>query len=367
MSILAIMAERPAINYKMTNGDGVADILQRWLGLSALQRRALEALMGEIKLTSDDMGSHVHGLTALFRDIAQTSRTQTATVQDLVGSIQNVSVDGEIISLAEVATSLGDTLTQLIEKIVLLSSRGASMAAEVKAVLKELKSIETSIAAIDILNMQASILALNAKIEAARAGDAGIGFAVVADEVRGLAKAVDNLSTVIRKQVDSLTSGLRRSQGLLHEIATVERSQENLDANARIKLVMRCLVEQNSRYATVLKETAATSEKIANDVSAAIVNMQFEDLAKQRLCNVNGALGALAAALEDLREQSPGGAAADAGADAAGHEWVGRMIAQCTLSETRKRLSERVLGGQAATAAQPGSSAAASDDGIEFF
>jgi methyl-accepting chemotaxis protein len=348
-----------------------AVFLQRWLGLSDLQRRALQALIGEIELASSDVETDVQKLSTRFQAIAATTREQATTVQDLVTAIQAVELDGEVIPLSRVATDLGDTLSGLIDKIATLSSRGGSMVSSLEGVLDELKLVETSVGQIDKINQQTNLLALNAKIEAARAGEAGRGFSVVAEEVRELAKAVNSLSAVIRRQINSISGGLHSSHTMLREIAAIDMSEENVTAHKRVKTVMRCLVEQSTRFAGVLRQTAATTEKITGEVSSAVVGMQFQDLAKQRLENVNGALGAMATALEDMRERSAACAAADGSVGQVDRGWVDRMIARCTLSEIRKRLSERLSAGRPSPAARdqaPAAKQSAADaDGLELF
>src|SRR6185312_11083105 len=100
-----------------------ADFLRRWLGLSNVQRRALDALINEIAITSGDVDTTVQGLSKRLEDIAGTAREQATAVQDLVTSIQSVKLSDEVIPLSDVATSLGDTLSGLVEKIGTLSSR----------------------------------------------------------------------------------------------------------------------------------------------------------------------------------------------------------------------------------------------------
>ena len=103
-----------------------ADFLRHWLGLSAVQRRALDALIDEIAITSGDVDTNVQGLSKRLQDIAGTAREQATTVQDLVTSIQSVNLAGEVIPLSSVADNLGGTLSGLVDKIGMLSSRGAS-------------------------------------------------------------------------------------------------------------------------------------------------------------------------------------------------------------------------------------------------
>jgi methyl-accepting chemotaxis protein len=359
------------VNQSTGKSEAWIESLQRWLGLSDLQRRTLEALMGEIEIASRDMGSSVQDLTDRFRSIAATTSEQTDAVRELVDSIQHVNVDGEAIPLPKLAETLGDMSSELLGKLGKLSDQGLTMTAQLGGVLKELKSVEASIASINVINTQTNLLALNAKIEAVRAGPAGRGFSVVADEVRELAKSVNKLSEAMKRQIGAVSRGLGSCQGLLQEISAVHMSKESVDVNARIRTMMRCLVEQNAGYAAILQHVATTTGTVASDVSRAIVDMQFEDLAKQRLQNVCKALAALGAALEDLGARTRGESPVGVAEGATDHEWVDRMLAQCTLSEVRGRLASRVLGAEAAhvgtEAGKATPSSGASDEGVELF
>jgi methyl-accepting chemotaxis protein len=324
--------------------------------LALMQQRALTALVAEIGRVSSDVEGKVQDLSRRFQDIVANSRTQTETVQSLGSAIQEVKLGAESVPLPQIATDLGNTLAGLVGKIGTMSSRGVAMVSSLDGVLKELKSVEASVGHIDKINRQTNLLALNAKIEAARAGEAGRGFAVVADEVRELAKTVNELAGVIGKQIGSIAHGLTSSYAMLQEIAQVDVSRENLEANTRITSMMQCLVEQNARFAAVLQDSAVASERITQGVAAAVVDMQFQDLAKQRLDNVSGALTSLADVIVATAQAAPG---AEPPAAAA---WAHQLIGRCTLSEVRTRLSERLLGHAEAAPATP-----ADQSNIELF
>jgi methyl-accepting chemotaxis protein len=358
----------PEPKVRPETGPAVLDLLQQWLGLSIIQRRALEALTAELDLVSTDVESNVGRLSERFQDITATSREQAGAVQALVTSIQQVVVDGKVVPLEEIAASLGDMLSELVGKISGLSSRGGAMVSALDGVLAELNSVEASLGQIDRINHQTNLLALNAKIEAARAGEAGRGFSVVAEEVRELAKAVNSLSSVIRGQINAISGGLAKSHGMLREIAAVDMSEENLHANSRVRMVMRCLVEQNASFADVLRQTAATTDKITQDVSSAIVAMQFQDLTSQRLGNMKGLLTGLAEALGDLQAVSrPSAGDADLGAPC---DRARNLVAGCTLSDMRKRLAARILDGECARTRDPAvrqNDVPDDDPGVELF
>jgi methyl-accepting chemotaxis protein len=345
---------------------GAVDLLQSWLGLSTLQRRALDALIGELGLTSAHMEGSVHGLTDRFERIATTTRDQAGIVQGLVTSIQAVEIDGRSVPLADVASGLGETLGALMGKVGRLSQQGGATARSLDTVLAEIETVEGSVARIEALNRQTNLLALNAKIEAARAGEGGRAFAVVADEVRVLAQSINTLSATIKEQIGSIAAGLRGTHGLLQDIATVDVSDESRSAEKRVQTVMQALVAQNTRFAGVLQKTAETTQSITADVSGAIVAMQFQDLTKQRLQNGETVLRALALELGRMADLTAA-QGLDASGTAPDQAWAEAMISSCTLGEVRDRLRRQVLAGEAAAPLADPKAAEDEFDGIDLF
>ncbi len=341
-----------------TRTDETVAGLARWIGLSATERRIVDTLVAEIDGTRRHADESVHDVSERFRHLATTTREQSEIVENLVGAIQKVHVDGHEVALSDVASGLGEMLHGLIDKVSGLSNRGTALV----GALDQLHAVESSVGAIDKINRQTNLLALNAKIEAARAGEAGRGFAVVADEVRELAKSVDTLSRAIRGQIGSIADGLHHSHGLLREIAGIDMSDENRAADERVRTVMRTLVEQNAHCSDVLRRTARTTEAITADVDAAIVTMQFQDLTSQKLDNIGRCLAALVEAGADLTHETLP-LAAGARSDTIDEALADRILAILTLGEVRRRLEEAL--GRAGTAVTDLGSTV--EDGIEFF
>ncbi len=298
--------------------------------LAAAQSKAIESLSGELSLTSHDIETHVHELASKFQKMAQAARSQTETVQGLMSSVQTIELHGESIPLADLSASLSQTLTELVEKITQLTNRSVAMSGALGEVQQEIRSMQASITQIEKINKQTKLLSLNAKIEAARAGAAGRGFAVVATEIGDLAGAVNALSDTVKKQILTVSDGVQRGGSLLKEISAIEMSEENVNAQARIKAMMNCLVDQNAAIANALQKTAVSSQEMEQAVSGAIVGMQFQDRVMQRIQNVNGALGVIG------RESASLANAAGAEAD----EAILREIADSfSLGEMRDRFA----------------------------
>lgn len=319
-------------------GREAVELLQRWLGLSDTQKQALTVLMTVLQDVSGLIEGNVGELSQRFNNLAATSREQTNSVQALAGNIDTVDVDGEKVPLAYFFERLKETISELVEKIVFLSSRGVNLVYKLDDVLVELKGVQGSISSIDKINRQTNLLALNAKIEAARSGEAGRGFAVVANEVRDLASSVDRLSGNLKSQLGAIGQGIGDCYGMLQEIAAVDMSQQNLIANARISTMMQTLLRQNAELGKALESNVAASQLIADNISAAVIGMQFQDRAMQMLENASLAMGTAIAGINELRALSDASLPVAPDADIAATV-ADRILDGCKLGDMRRRLA----------------------------
>jgi methyl-accepting chemotaxis protein len=342
------------------------DVIRHRLGLDEAQSRALDALVEEVSLVSDLVESNVQTLSSRFQQIAQNANSQTATIEKITETARQSrnSQNAQPIPLNSLANSISDAFSDLISKIAYLSSRGVSMVYTLDDVMAELRTVDKTILQIDKINSQTNLLALNAKIEAARAGDAGRGFAVVANEVRELAKNVNAMSAQLKGQVGSITAGLAKSYDLLREIATLDLSEENVQANERIRDMMTLVVAQHESFSHALVCSSEVTEKLTSDIAAAVIAMQFQDRATQQLQDVIRGLKHLAGTIRaekagvpqtldpDVRHPDP--AEAD--------KWSAALIDHVTLGEIKRRLQQKLRPG---TVVSPPPSA--QDDDIELF
>lgn len=317
--------------------DGTRQSIHELVEFAGAQGQSIEVLLGELSATSDDVEKSVHGLVNRFRHLAEKARDQSGTVESLVSSMQMIEIDGRPAPLSELAKSVGETVSSLVEKIIYLSSRSIAMVFAIQDVQKEIKSMQASIAQIDKINRQTNLLSLNAKIEAARAGAAGRGFAVVATEVGDLARAVNTLSDTVKKQMSSVSDGLKRGDDLLNEITTIDMSEENLAAQERITRMIDLLLAQNKTIAGALGKTASTSHQMEQAVAGAIMDMQFQDRVMQHIQNVSGALAIISRAGGIYAAKAQAELDLLPRPDSVGDALLREMAEQFTLSEMRDR------------------------------
>lgn len=260
---------------------------------AVVERRALEAVMAELAAVSALVEENTSGVSERFTVIARDSDDQTRRIRALIEDSDGIDCGGERVGLTELAGGLQGSLSELVSKILFLSSRGMQMVFAIEDVLTDMKAVKHSLSLIDKINSQTNLLALNAKIEAVHAGEAGKGFSVVANEVRELAGNTNRIASDLRERISKITRDLDNSFDLIKAISTIDMSEENILANERINLIVQGLVSQHHHFTEALQDASDRSDRFVSDISDAVVRMQFQDRAKQKIENICSVLTAM--------------------------------------------------------------------------
>lgn len=345
-----------------------ADLLQQWMSLAVMQQRVIQALVTEIAQTSGFVETEADALSGRFQRLAVSADRQTASVRSLSDLASGIEIDGKIVPIAEIASLLEGTLGDVVEKILHLSKDSMTMVYALDELKENVQRVEKCMEQLDKVNSTTNMLALNARIEAERAGVSGLAFRVVADELRELSKVTQGLAGSMKGELKGLTDGIVHGHATLQRVATIDLS-DNVLAKERLEVLMAALLRRVTSLETILVGAIKDAELISADVDGMVTGIQFQDRTRQRLEHVIDTLHVIDQALEEIQGATTTAVPELAGAEP-DIEWVKKLLERFTLGEIRARFVAQLLDGElpsVSSETMSGNNAPSSSGSIELF
>jgi len=243
----------------------------------------LHDMMEEIKQSSEQVVQSANVLSSSSVTLRDSSDAQHQEIEQASAAVTEMT--GTTQEIARNASEAATTVTQTLDEVIVGTDAGNTAKREIQTLTEEVqeavhaikeleensKNIETVLDTIQGIAEQTNLLALNAAIEAARAGEQGRGFAVVADEVRTLAQRTQESTVTIRNTISTF------QVGTAEVVAKVTKSNERAESGielvsqsaailGNINDMMLRVNDMNTQIAAAAEEQSHAAEEINRSV-----------------------------------------------------------------------------------------------------
>lgn len=277
----------------------------------------LQSIIGEVKTAAFNIASASHQLNASSElmskgageqagraaQVATASEEMSQTVLDIAKNTS--SIESSAIDTTQLAKNGETVVNRSVDKVKSIAKTIDQSALLIKSLGERSNQIGEIINVINDIADQTNLLALNAAIEAARAGEQGRGFAVVADEVRKLAERTGNSTAEIGNMVKSIQDEVRQVVVSMENIT--KEVKAGVDLSTEAGGVLRNIVESVDKLhlmvqqiASATEEMASTSEEINKDIEMISSLSKETSGSSEQIAKASGELSQLSVNLEDV-------------------------------------------------------------------
>ncbi len=260
----------------------------------------IEEMQGEVGRAQAIFSEAIEKLIGSFHHMNSQIQRQHQLGLQIVGGGAEA---GSVTDFEAFARKTSDTLRQFVDSVVQNSQIGMSLVEMTERITHQMREVRGMLGEIEGISKQTNLLALNAAIEAARAGEAGRGFAVVADEVRDLSGRTNHFSKQIRDSLSNMQVMIEATEVAIHKMAAQDMTFA-LTSKSDVEQAMIGIEQMNHHTGEMVGELNLISGQVETAVNQAIMSLQFQDIVTQLLGHVSRRLDVLKEVVADEQQMA---------------------------------------------------------------
>ncbi|MDD2990022.1 MAG: methyl-accepting chemotaxis protein [Zoogloea sp.] len=241
-----------------------------------------QCIREEVDQVQQMLSEAIASLTGSFHGILAATNAQQA----IAVSLASDDADGdEGVRLDEFVAQTSGVMQRVVDSVIMNSKLGMELVELTDRISKRARDVESILTEISGIAKQTNLLALNAAIEAARAGEAGRGFAVVADEVRDLSTRTSQCSQQIAVVMQGMREGVRGTEEAIEKLASTDMNFA-LESKQQVEQVLISMEGLNRQRGDAISHLAEHAQVMDAEVNRAVTALQFQDLVSQLIAHV---------------------------------------------------------------------------------